>query len=350
MLKGSEEVELLIKERREILKKLRIGAIGVGGIGGHQLRIAANCSDIFEPVAVCDSNSDIVNRVANEFKIDAHIDYKELCNRGDIDAVIISLPHYLYGEVVSYALESGIHVFKEKPFAKTLSDAEQMIQSAKKSGKQLFLAGQNKFSSTFIKGKEIIDSGVLGDIFLSRGAIIYRWGGAIENNWGWRGKEELSGGVAIIDAGWHILDMVHWYRGMPSAVYASTGDMKAVKNSDYDVDDKAVLIFEYPDGGIGSIVSCYLTLPGEMRVTMHGTNGSLDASGGNLTFILNGQNQDISVPEQKVDPMTMQMRYFADVISEGKESPISGITRAYEVMRIVDAAYRSAKEKARIVL
>lgn len=332
------------------MKKLRLGAIGVGGIGGHQLKIAANCSDIFEPIAVCDNNSDIVKRVADEYKIDAHTDYKELCKRGDIDAVIVSLPHYLYGEVVSYALESGIHVFKEKPFAKTLSDAEQMMKSAQKSGKQLFLAGQNKFSSAFIKGKEIMDSGVLGDIFLSRGAIIYRWGGAIENNWGWRGKEQLSGGVAIIDAGWHILDMVHWYRGMPSALYASIGEMKAVKNSDYDVDDKAVLIFEYPDGGIGSIVSCYLTLPGEMRVTMHGINGSLDVSGGNLTFILNGQNQEATLPEQKVDPMTMQMRYFADVIASGKESPISGITRAYEVMRIVDAAYRSAREKTRIVL
>jgi predicted dehydrogenase len=331
------------------MSKIRIGAIGVGGIGGHQFRVAVNnCSDLMQPVAVCDNNAEIAKRVAEEFKVEAHTDYKEFCKRGDMDAVIMALPHYLYGEVVTFALECGLHVFKEKPFAKTLSDAKMMVDSAKKSGKQLFLAGQNKYSSAFIKGKEIVDSGALGDLFLTRGAIIYRWGGAIDGNWSWRGVEELSGGVAIIDAGWHILDMVHWYRGMPSAVYASTGAMKGAPKAEYDVDDKAVLILEYPDGGIGSIVSCYITLPGEMRVTLHGTNGCLDSNGGNLTYMIGEKSQEVTLPPQEFDPITAQMRHFADVINTGKESEIAGTKRAYEVMQIVDAGYRSAMERTRI--
>ncbi len=328
------------------MKKIRIGAIGVGGIGGHQLRIASNNPDLFEIVAVCDNNQDIAKRVAGEFNVDWHADYKELCKRGDMDAVIIALPHYLYGEVVCYALDCGLHVFKEKPFAKTLSDAEMMIDSAQKNGKQVFLAGQNKFSSTFIKAKEIADSGKIGDVFLTRGAIIYRWGGAIEGVWSWRGKQELSGGVAIIDAGWHILDMVHWLRGMPKSVYASTGTMKGAPKADYDVDDKAVLILEYPDGGIASIVSCFITLPSEMRVTLHGVNGCIDVNGNNLTFMLADKIQEIDVPKQEIDPITLQMRHFAESIQSNKESPIANARRAYEVMQIVDAGYRSAKEKA----
>ncbi|HGE71111.1 TPA: Gfo/Idh/MocA family oxidoreductase [Candidatus Poribacteria bacterium] len=330
------------------MNKIKIGAIGVGGIGGHQLRVASNNPDLFEIVAVCDNNVDIAKRVADEYKVDWHTDYKELCKRGDIDAVIVALPHYLYGEVVCYALECGLHVFKEKPFAKTLSDAKMMIDSAKKSGKQIFLAGQNKFSSAFIKAKEIADSGQIGDVFLTRGAIIYRWGGAIDGVWSWRGKEELSGGVAIIDAGWHILDMVHWLRGMPCAVYATTGTMKGAPKADYDVDDKAVLILEYPDGGIASIVSCFITLPGEMRVTLHGVNGCLDVNGGNLTFMIADKVQDVNIPKQEIDPITLQMRHFAESIQSGTESPVANTKRAYEVMQIVDAGYRSAKEKIRI--
>jgi predicted dehydrogenase len=330
------------------MSKIKIGAIGVGGIGGLQLGVAVANPDLFEVVAVCDNNAEIAKRVADEYKVGSHTDYKELCKRGDLDAVIMALPHYLYGEVVCYALENGLHVFKEKPFAKTLSDAKMMVDSAKKSGKQLFLAGQNKFSSTFIKGKEIADSGALGDLYLSRGAIIYRWGGAIDGVWSWRGKEELSGGVAIIDAGWHILDMVHWLRGMPCGVYASTGTMKGAPKADYDVDDKAVLILEYPDGGIASIVSCYITLPGEMRVTLHGTNGCLDVNGGNLAFMLADKAQEVAIPKQDVDPITLQMRHFAEAVQSGKESPVASTKRAYEVMQIVDAGYRSAKEKTRI--
>jgi len=328
------------------LDKIRIAGIGVGGIGGSHLRIAAkNSADVMEPIAVCDINADIAKRVAEEYQVDFHTDYKELCDRGDVDALVTALPHYLYGEVVSYALESGIHVLKEKPFAKTLSDAKQMLDATKSKGKKLMIAGQNKFASAFIKGKEIVDAGSLGDIFLTRGAIIYRWGGATNDAWGWRGKEELSGGVAIIDAGWHILDMIHWYRGIPSVVYAATGTMKGIPQSEYDVDDKVALILEYPDGGVGNIVSCYITLPGEMRATLHGTDGSLDVSGGVLTFILNGETQETTLPEQEFDPMTAQMKHFAEIILSDADSPKSGGERAYEVMQIVDAAYRSARSR-----
>jgi predicted dehydrogenase len=211
-------------------------------------------------------------------------------------------------------------------------------------------AGQNKFASPFIKGKEVLDSGALGGIFLTRGAIIYRWGGAISDRWSWRGQKELSGGVAVIDAGWHILDMVHWYRGMPSAVYTSLGTMKGVPDSEYDVDDKAALILEYPDGGISSIVSCYITLPAETRVSLHGTYGSLDVSRGDVALIINGEVQEVSLPEQRFDPMTAQMRHFVETIDLGEDSLIAGSLRAYEVMQIVDAAYRSARSRTRVEL
>jgi predicted dehydrogenase len=330
--------------------RIRMGFIGVGGIGSAHLRAAANCEDVIQPVAVCDVDAKIASKVAEEHKLDAYTDYRELCQRGDMDAVTVSLPHHLYGEVVCCALESGLHVLKEKPFAHTLSDAQRMIDAVARTDKRLMVAGQNKFASTFIKGKEILDTGALGSIFLTRGAIIYRWGGAISDHWSWRGQRELSGGVAIIDAGWHILDMVHWYRGMPSVVYASLGAMKGVPDSDYDVDDKAALILEYPDGGIASIVSCYITLPNESRVTLHGVQGSLDVSRDSVDFILDGEPQEVSLPEQVSDPMTAQMRHFVEATALGGDSPISGSQRAYEVMQIVDAAYHSAESRQRIEL
>lgn len=332
------------------MSKIRVGAIGVGGIGGSHLRLTRNCADVMEAVAVCDVNQDIAQRVAEEFGAEAHTDYRELCQRGDLDAVIVAVPHYLYAEVVCCALESGLHVFKEKPFAKTLTDAQQMVEAARQHDRRLVLAGQSKFMPAFMKGKEIVDSGVLGEVFLTRAVIIYRWGGAINDHWSWRGKEELSGGVAIIDAGWHILDMAHWYRGLPSAVYASVGSMKGVPRSQYDVDDKAAIILEYPDGGIGSIVSSYITLPDERRITLHGVNGTLDVVGNQASLILDGEPQEVSLPDPAEDPMTAQLRHFAEAIGSGAESTIAGPKRAYEVMQMVDAAYRSAESGAKVEL
>jgi predicted dehydrogenase len=48
--------------------------------------------------------------------------------------------------------------------------------------------------------------------------------------------------------------------------------------------------------------------------------------------------------------MTLQMRHFAETVASGHDSPIAGVQRAYEVMQIVDAAYRSASSEARVKL
>ena len=332
------------------MNQIRMGFIGVGGIGGSHLRIASASADLMQPVAVCDNNPGIANQRASEHGVDAHTDYRELCSRDDIDAVVMALPHYLYGQVVCHALESGLHVFKEKPMAHSLSDAQRMVHAADSTGKQLMVAAQSKFSAAFIKGKEIVDSGVLGEVYLTRAAIIYRWGGAVNDQWNWRGSQEQSGGVAILDAGWHILDMVHWYRGLPSAVYASVGQMKGIPDSSYDVDDKAALTLDYPDGGIGSIVSCYIALPGERRVTLHGTNGSLDVNGEHVSLHLGGEAQEVELPAQAHDPMTLQLRHFAEQIIAGEESSLANHHRAYEVMQVVDAAYRSSRQQTRVRL
>ena len=85
-----------------------------------------------------------------------------------------------------------------------------------------------------------------------------------------------------------------------------------------------------------------------MRVTLHGVNGNLDVNGGNVTYMIGDKPQEVSLPKIDMDPMTMQMRHFAEVIESGLESPVAGTKRAYEVMQIVDAGYRSAKERTRI--
>jgi predicted dehydrogenase len=81
---------------------------------------------------------------------------------------------------------------------------------------------------------------------------------------------------------------------------------------------------------------------------LHGTNGCLDSNGGNLTYMIGEKSQEVTLPPQEFDPITAQMRHFADVINTGKESEIAGTKRAYEVMQIVDAGYRSAMERTRI--
>lgn len=321
--------------------KVRLGVIGAGGIGNTHLKAIEQCTDMAALAAVCDIAAEVRERVAQTWGVDAYADYHDLLKRDDIEAVIIALPHHLHEKVAVAALQAGKHVLLEKPLARSLEEGERIVVTAKVSGKRLLVGGQSKFLPTFQRAKELIASGVLGDIFLTRGTLIYRWEPALRNQFGWRGFKALSGGVAIIDAGWHLLELLVWLRGMPQSVLAMTGAMKAVPNAEYDVDDKAALLFNYADGGIGTAVISYVTLPSEWRLIFHGTKGVLEVTLERLTFWQGTEVTETFEPEP-IDAFSAQLRHFLGVVQD-VERPIRTPDDALAVIRLIEAAYLSAK-------
>jgi len=322
--------------------KLRTALVGVGGRGRALVNALAAHPQV-EIAAVCDTEASVCQAAAQEFAAASYDDFARLFDKEQCDAAMISLPHYLYPDAVCAAIESGAHVLKEKPLARDLQDAETMCAAAEQAGKVLMVGGQSKFAPGFQKMKAIIDSGALGDIFLITGCIMYRWAHALNDNWSWRGSHALSGGVAIIDSGWHPLDLMHWYKGLPSRVHAATGAMKAAPGTNYDVDDKAVLNLEYPDGAIGSLVTCFVTLPSETRITLHGTKGSIDAQRSRMLHYEDGELKE-ELKLDPVDPTVAMVEHFVECIQSGQE-PTSGAEESLGVQRIIEAAYRSAETR-----
>ena len=321
------------------MDKLRFALIGAGGIGAsHYQTLAAHPRA--EVVVACDIAEAAVEPLAAA-GIATTADWHEALDRDDLDAAVVVLPHHLYPEVVNAALERGLHVLKEKPFARDLADAKAMVAAAEKAKGVLMVAGQGKYSPGFQRAKQIVDSGALGDVFLARGVITYRWGGAITDNWRWRGTRELSGGTAVIDSGWHILDILSWLRGLPETVYCSTGRGNALPG-DYDVDDRAVLTLEYPDGGVGSVICCFICLPNRREVLLHGTRASLEAVD-DCVKLHTGNQQEAEVIRFQVEANALlpQLNHFFDLVDSGA-APMAGAREAYDIQRIIDAAYRSA--------
>ena len=325
--------------------RLRTALVGVGGRGRALVNALAAHPHV-DIVAVCDVDAAARASVAKQLDAASYDDFARMFDKERCDAAMISLPHYLYPDAVCAALESGAHVLKEKPLARDLQDGLAMCEAAKNAGRILMVGGQSKFDPAFQKMKAIVDSGALGDIFLITGRITYRWTKALDNQWSWRGDKALSGGVAIIDSGWHPLDLMHWYKGLPERVHAATGKMKAAPGTDYDVDDKAVINLEYPDGSIGSLVACFVTLPGETRITLHGVKGSIDAQRSKLLYYERGELKE-ELQSKPADPTVAMVAHFVDCIETGRE-PTSCAQESLGVQRIIDAAYRSAEQRAAV--
>jgi predicted dehydrogenase len=289
-------------------------------------------------VAACDVNPAALESLPAE--VARYTDWRALVEECELDGASVILPHALYPEVVGALLRRGVHVLKEKPFARNLDDALAMSRLALSTGKQLVIAGQHKFRASFEVAQERLPD--LGPIFLTRANILYRIDSImLEGKWAWRGNRSISGGVAIVDSGWHILEALTLLRGLPSRVIASTGQMR-ISAGDYDVDEQAALILEYADGGMAVVLASFVTSPGEIRLVLYGKDGSLDVDLQNERVALyrGSVREDLPLPAE-LDPGTRMYDQLVGSIAAGKTCP-GGWREAIHVQRIVEAAYQSA--------
>jgi len=119
---------------------LRTAVIGVGHLGQQHARIHSNLAaeGVSEFVFVCDVNEQTAGGIASERKVEWTTDWRQLI--GKVDAVSLAVPTVSHCEIACALLVAGIHVLVEKPIARTLAEADEMIAAAAK-GKSLLQVG-----------------------------------------------------------------------------------------------------------------------------------------------------------------------------------------------------------------
>jgi predicted dehydrogenase len=146
-------------------------------------------------------------------------DYKDVI--GLADAAIVALPHHLYAQVSEDLLKAGVRVLVEKPMALTTAECDRMIAAAEDGGAALAVGLARRFQSSGRYAKELIDSGLLGEIEsfdFSEGAP-YSWPVASDFMF----RRDAGGGV-LFDTGSHTLDLLLWWLGEPETVEYSDDD------------------------------------------------------------------------------------------------------------------------------
>lgn len=126
------------------MSKIRCAVIGVGYLGRFHAQKYQLIPDA-ELVGVCDLNSDVSNAVAKELSVTPFYDYRDLF--GKVDAVNIAATTNKHFEIAKAFLEQGIHVLIEKPITETVTQAEELIQIAKKHNAKLQVGHLERFNS-----------------------------------------------------------------------------------------------------------------------------------------------------------------------------------------------------------
>ena len=129
---------------------LRTAVIGVGHLGKQHARIHSDLAGegLVEFVSVCDLDERVANAIAEERKVGSNPDWRRLI--GAVDAVSLAVPTESHCEIACELLRAGIHVLVEKPIARTLVEADEMIAAAEQSGALLQVGHAERFNPALV--------------------------------------------------------------------------------------------------------------------------------------------------------------------------------------------------------
>ncbi|QGQ94134.1 gfo/Idh/MocA family oxidoreductase [Paenibacillus psychroresistens] len=355
------------------MSKIRLAMIGVGDMG------AGHCSG-FDQIAdceitwVCDPNEDNVKRALTYIRKNTPKvckDYRELLNNEDIDAVVISVPNYLHREVAIPFIESGKHVFLEKPVAHNIADCDAIIEAAERSQRIVQIGLVYRYSNLYRKMAEILKGGRLDQVSMMW-CKEYREAFPPAD---WFYDETKSGG-ALVEKDCHHFDIFNWMiDSKPYRVFA-TGGQHVIKNgtdqmitnsythypakniSTSTIIDHAWVLVEYENGSKANLGLCMYLKPRNLteeglEIGLIGTNGAQMIAKNDRTLSIYG-GEDSSIERIEVDSVSdsvlnghigslRERTEFIKSVRTG-DKPFASLEVGRSSLKIALAAERSIKE------
>ena len=189
------------------MKKLNVGLVGLGRAGWthHAPHIGDHPGFIF--TAAADPMAERRAEAERDFKVRTYADYFEMLAKEKLDLVVIASPTHLHKAQAIAAFEKKIDVFCDKPLAPTLADADELIAAMKRTGRKLMVFQPHRIGSDVQTARKIIDSGVLGPIFVFKRAI----SGYVRRN-DWQAQSKYGGGM-VNNYGAHMVDQFTYLFG-----------------------------------------------------------------------------------------------------------------------------------------
>lgn len=232
---------------------LNIAIVGIGNISPKHIEGYMEFNDRCKIVALVDIYPEKAEAAKEKYKMDAEVysSHKEILSRKDIDLVSICTPPYTHKEISIDFLENGINVLLEKPMATSLEECDKIIEAMTKTGKRLSVISQNRFTTSIMNLKKILESGEAGKVLHAQVDSFWWRAHSYYDLW-WRGTWEKEGGGCTLNHAVHHIDMLCWMQGLPTEL-TSFVDNLAHNNSE--VEDYSITISKYSDGSRSNLTS-----------------------------------------------------------------------------------------------
>ena len=346
-------------------KKLRYGLIGAGSNAERKHLNNYMTLPNVELAAICDVNIENAQRLAQKYNISkVYSNYEDMLNKEELDLVSVCTPNYLHAEISIYALEKGVNVHCEKPLAINALEAKKIVEAKNKSGKQVIVGLNNRFTNEAVFLKKYIDAGYLGDIYQVKAGWIRRSG--IPGRGTWFTNKDCAGGGVMIDLGVHYLDLALYLIGMPEPSYVTgaihqnfnhttTRNRNGYKGNPkgiFNVEDTAIGFIGLQNGATVNFEFSWASNIEQDKtfVEILGTKGGVSLINGELK--LHSELLDTCVDISPILNPNIKLKnefeHFINCILSGEEL-IAPAEHGVYMMNIIDHFYKAAYQQKPII-
>ncbi len=272
---------------------------------------------------------------------EAYGSYEAMLDAPDIDAVYIPLPNNMHKEWAIRAAQAGKHVMCEKPLGLNAAEAEEMNAAFRAAGVKLTEAFQWRHHPQGKKVRELVQSGVIGDLRLIDAGFSFPLDREGDVRW-----DKALGGGALYDVGCYPISFARFITGQEPVTVTAHAEWSSTG-----VDTMTVATMQFPNGILAHI-NCAFVLPLRRYYTVVGATGSLTA---NRTYNPQGDRPariiQLGADREPVETYdvgkhnsyTLLVEEFNRAIIDDREPEYPG-EDAVKNMRVIDAIYRAARE------
>ena len=340
---------------------VRIGLVGsqfITTIHAEALRMVPQA----EVLAVMSPTEGHARDFASKYGIAHHFkDLDAMLAMDEIDMVVVGAPNFAHCEITVKAARAGKHVVVEKPLCLNLAEADRMIAACAEAGVKLMYAEELCFTPKYVRLKQLLDDGVLGDPVLFKQSEKHD-GPHAAHFW----DVDRSGGGVTMDMGCHAIQFFRWLNANNpvKSVYAQMNT--SVHASRTRGEDNAIIILEF-DNGVVALAEESWTKPGGMddRAEIHGSEGVAyaDLLHGNAipTYTTKGVGYAVEKAGSTIGwsfvmyeeiwnyGFPQEFQHFVDCVRYDRQPLVTGAD-GKAVLEILFAAYESAGSGRKIVL
>ncbi len=334
--------------------KVRIAVVGAGRIAQVAHMPALRQNPNVELVAVVDEDPVKARSTKEQFGFESYYeDFAQMLTDAEVDAVDICTPNYLHAPMAIAALRSGRDVLCEKPLARSLAEAQKMVDTADTHNQLLMVAMNNRFRGdvqtlrTFVKGKE------LGDVQMVKVGWLRRSLDWKEREW--LTHREKSGGGALLDLGTPLMDLAIWIGGLRKPTSVTCGVFgRRGKNG---VEDSACAMIRFAGGACMMLeVAWNVTEPRDVTyLQVYGSRGAGTLNPLEIHKAMQGVLVNVTPAHGKSARSSYKGSYRAEIdhfvdCVKNKRKPLTSGKDALAVLRILDALYKSADSGREVAL